>query len=318
MAIPVSIAKLDRARQLLAEVRTIDDAKNLADIAAAAELFARKQKLALDAQNDAAEIRIRAERKIGEFLREAELSKGGRPTKETGRVARPVIPTLSTLKLTKDQSARAQKLAKVPAPQFEARLKTARADTERLSTAVVLGASAKKASPSIQDRRTPRWFYDFLDERFGPFGLDAFAAPHNAMHKRFYTKEQNGLTKRWVDVTFGNPEFEDMAPIIRKALEEAELGHRSVILGPVGCSQEWFHQLAINGTVFKPDRRISYDLPDGTPTDGADRDTDVFVFGGAYTNGYASRGFFKVAQLELPPLSDQTAPQPAAPSRKGE
>jgi hypothetical protein len=29
----------------------------------------------------------------------------------------------------------------------------------------------RKAPPRLQDRRTPRWFFDFLNEKFGHFEL---------------------------------------------------------------------------------------------------------------------------------------------------
>ena len=74
---------------------------------------------------DAAEIRIRAERRLGEMLAEQKadggLHEGGRPTQETGRHARPVSekPRLADAGISKDLSSRAQKLAAVPEKTFE-------------------------------------------------------------------------------------------------------------------------------------------------------------------------------------------------------
>jgi hypothetical protein len=41
------------------------------------------------------------------------------------------------------------------------------------------------------ERRTPRWFFQLVDELFGPFDLDACAARWNAQCRRFVTKEQD-------------------------------------------------------------------------------------------------------------------------------
>jgi len=157
-----------------------------------------------------------------------------------------------------------------------------------------------KANPArLQTRRTPRWLFDFLDDRFGPFQLDAFAEPNNALCDNFYTKEQDGSVQPWADVTFGNPEFEDMTTPLFHAVRQAEVGVRSCIIGPVGCSQTWYHELAIRGTVYVPDIRINFDLPDGTPTNRADRDTIVMCFGGEHENKHHKRGTYRVCRLEL-------------------
>lgn len=153
--------------------------------------------------------------------------------------------------------------------------------------------------PRLQNRRTPRRLFDLLNRRFGPFELDAFAEPHNALCQRFYAREDDGCSQPWADVTFANPEFADMRLPLEHAVRQSELGIRSCVLGPVGCSQAWFHELAIRGTIYLPDLRINYDLPDGTPTKGADRDTIVMMFGGEHENKKWRGGQFRVMRLEL-------------------
>lgn len=165
----------------------------------------------------------------------------------------------------------------------------------------------RRAPPRLQTRRTPRWFYASLDARFGPFVLDAFAQRHNALCARFYTVRDDGTRAPWLDVTFANPPFAIIAQAVEHAVAEAERERaRSIVLGPVGCSQRWYREFAIRGTIYVPDRRISYDLPDGRPTDphesdqpGADRDTIVMGFGGEHENPNWRRGVFRVRRLPL-------------------
>ena len=165
-----------------------------------------------------------------------------------------------------------------------------------------------KSPPRLQDRRTPRWLFEFLDDRFGPFELDAFADPRNALCERYFTQQDDGTKQPWARRTFANPPFAIVGQTIMHAVQQGfERNVMSVVLGPTGCSQRWFQEFAIRGTVFVPDRRISYDMPDGTPTDpsksdapGADRDTMVYVFGGDYWNQEWRRGVFRVLKLELP------------------
>ena len=71
-----SLALLSRATQMLAEVKTIDDAKYLMDIASTAKHYARKHKLGKEAVSHAREIEIKAEILLGEFLAEIEKNKG--------------------------------------------------------------------------------------------------------------------------------------------------------------------------------------------------------------------------------------------------
>ena len=71
------LAKLDRATHMLAEAKTLDEIKNIMDVAEAARTYARAAKLGLQAYNHAAEIKVRAERKAGEFLKRLERGAGG-------------------------------------------------------------------------------------------------------------------------------------------------------------------------------------------------------------------------------------------------
>ncbi len=75
--------------------------------------FQRSIGAASNAVNAAAQIRVRAERRMGEELKKAPLAKGGQPfqkSSSTGRSARPVetAPSLAEIGITKDQSARYQ------------------------------------------------------------------------------------------------------------------------------------------------------------------------------------------------------------------
>lgn len=72
------LAKLDRATHMLAEAKTLDEIKNIMDVAEAARTYARAARLGLQAYNHAAEIKVRAERKAGEFLKRLERIPGGK------------------------------------------------------------------------------------------------------------------------------------------------------------------------------------------------------------------------------------------------
>jgi hypothetical protein len=114
-------AAFDDAKRALAECRNIDDARLLRNRALALVVFAQQAK-DRSLIEDATEIKLRAERRAGELLRESEKNKGAIPGR-TGRKGRPVLdptPTLANLGITKTQSSHWQRLATMPAVHFEA------------------------------------------------------------------------------------------------------------------------------------------------------------------------------------------------------
>lgn len=221
----------------------------------------------------------------------------------TGGDSDPGVPTervARELARLPDNAARVEAMAEA---MDEADGKPTAQDVRRAVDRKLEVVAETKVRKSTQNRRTPQWLFDVLNEMFGPFKLDAYADEDNALCDEFYTVEEDGNAQPWKDATFANPEFRDMYPVLEQALRQAALGVRSIILGPVGCSQEWFHELAIQGTVFVPDCRINYDDPEGNPTGhgldegGADRDTMVFAFGPGCENPRAGEGVFLAKRL---------------------
>jgi N6-adenosine-specific RNA methylase IME4 len=112
--------RYEDARRALAEAASVDEIKQVRDMATAAQEYARQAK---DRQliDYATEIRERAERRAGEVLAEMKESgnragQGDRDGK--GRTAQP-LPKLADLGVTKTQSSRWQKKAAMPADKFE-------------------------------------------------------------------------------------------------------------------------------------------------------------------------------------------------------
>ncbi len=155
------LAKYEAARGALAECKSVDEVKDWADRAAATQAYARMAK-DKGLEVDAAEIRIRAERRLGEMLREQKaaggMAKAGRPKEsvvaddrfpESAFVAKDRTPTLSDLGVSKDLSARAQRIAAVPEPEFEAEVKGWRGRVEE--EGVRVSARLEAAGAQIED-----------------------------------------------------------------------------------------------------------------------------------------------------------------------
>ena len=121
---------LDRARQWLVTAGSIEEVNELRARAEAVRVYTRQAELSKEAENAAAEIRLRAERRVGELLKEMELARG-RPRKMSSTT------TICDLGVNRDQAATFQRMAAVPEQEFEDRLTTARGDS-RVSRAAVL------------------------------------------------------------------------------------------------------------------------------------------------------------------------------------
>ena len=113
---------LNNATQMLAEVRTIDDAKQLMDVAAAAEYYAKKHKLGSQAVAYAKEIKERAKDKLGAFWKVAEKNQGaaagGEKQGPRGSYTKPrdKTPTLADLGMSKKVASEAVALNSLPEP----------------------------------------------------------------------------------------------------------------------------------------------------------------------------------------------------------
>jgi N6-adenosine-specific RNA methylase IME4 len=107
------LQRLDPIVRMLAECTTAPRAKGLTDLARAAEIYARRQKLGSEAINKAHAVVIDGSTLLGQLLQKTELSRGGRSTngRKTGPLGGPVLQTLKELKLTKNDSSNAQFLA---------------------------------------------------------------------------------------------------------------------------------------------------------------------------------------------------------------
>jgi len=137
------LVRYEAARNALAEARRVDEVKDIRDKAVAMETYAR---LAKDRElmEHATQIRVHAEIRAGELLREMTKNKGSVSGK-TGRKARPVLdtaPKLADLGITKTQSSRWQKLAALSKDEQQEKVEEAKRKTE-----AVINPTPRKTTP---------------------------------------------------------------------------------------------------------------------------------------------------------------------------
>jgi N6-adenosine-specific RNA methylase IME4 len=147
-----ALVRYEAARAALAEARTVDEVKNIHDKAEAMRAYAR---MANDTQleMDAAELRLRAERRLGIML-DAEKKAGnlrtGRPPDDNGTQSVPL--KLADLGIDKRLSARSQMVGSLTDEAFETAVANVRERIGEQSGRVSLDLTA----PDKKERRANR------------------------------------------------------------------------------------------------------------------------------------------------------------------
>ena len=134
----LALVRYDAARKAIAAAHRVDEVKHIHDKATALLAYA-KQAGDFELQNKAAEIRLFAERRAGELLVDMHAT-GQRRAKERGRPAKlSSATTLPKLGITRDQSSKWQRLARmIDDATFEKALAQAKDKCGELTTAAVL------------------------------------------------------------------------------------------------------------------------------------------------------------------------------------
>lgn len=98
------------------------------------------------------------------------------------------------------------------------------------------------ALDEVDDRGTDWASFRAWDDEFGPFTLDAAAAPHNAKVPKFYTRADDGLVQSWAgERVWCNPPYSDLGAWLGKAWSEYENTLGIVMLLPANrVEQRWW------------------------------------------------------------------------------
>lgn len=182
-----SLARYEAMCRAIAECVAVDEAKDIRDKSLALEAYYRQARNH-DAEREAANVRLRAERRVGELLKDLARADapnpqgvGGRAgkvvTSDAGTQQSPYAETLERQGISRQAAHRFQALANVPHETFEAAL----AAPEKPSAAAVLKyADARRdcmaPTPKVSDRALGLWGAFRALEREGFLDLDYSAA----------------------------------------------------------------------------------------------------------------------------------------------
>ena len=148
-------------------------------------------------------------------------------------------------------------------------------------------------SSDKMDWRTPPKVFERFDKLF-KFQLDAAASEANALCPKYYTKEDDALTKDWVkDATriWVNPPYgRSIGKWIKKCQEEAQKGCIVVALIFSRTDTKWWHDHIMGSAsmVYLIKGRIKFLTPEGGKANSAPAPSCVVVWIPKFVSNHAT------------------------------
>lgn len=284
-----AIAKIDAARRALQLATKPFEVQGLRNQALGLEHYARVAK-DRDLEVQAAELRMRAERRLGELLIEAPKNIGGR----TGKVVTEgqLIETLEQLGISRNHSSLCQRLAKIPGERFESYLVECRevSNPARAVTLIRPGRDDKMAvhhSSASDEHYTPAHIVTLVQACFGgAIDLDPCCNPGkpNVQAAKHYRMAQNGLKQPWHGNVYCNPPYSDAGEWVDKAITEFQEGRTDATILLLAARPETnaFHALRDFPVCFIKGRLTFIGNPNPAPFPSAlvwvsEQSTDIFA-----------------------------------------
>ena len=245
-----ALKNYDSACRAIAAARRIDEARAIRSKAEALRVYARQAKNR-QLEIDAAEIRIRAERRVGELIQNQRasvgLAVGGRPYQSTRFSGNPVRkPTLAEVGVDKRLAHRARKLAEMPSDVFEDHLSRWRDDAQadgRVTT------TFRQNGTGNDEWYTPAEYIEAAREAMGGIDFDPASiavAQRTVRAKVFCSIDDDGLSKRWRGRVWLNPPYSQptLDSFIDKLFTEIQSGRvsQAILLTHSFTDTTWFHK----------------------------------------------------------------------------
>jgi phage N-6-adenine-methyltransferase len=296
------------ARQALAAAHAVDEVKDIRDKAAAMAHYAIQAK-DTELSRMATEIRLRAERRLGELMSEMPKAKGNREPgtgsnqHKQARVSEKPTPTLADQGIDKNLADRARKAAAMPVDKYEAKIARQVNLAEKAASATGKGEYAKAEFTGEIEWYTPQNHIDDAREVMGAIDLDPASsdvAQKTVRATRYYTAADNALALEWHGRVWMNPPFRrgQIDQFIAKLVSEYRAGRvtEAIVLTHNSTDTEWFQaaQEACSAICFT-NKRIRFISADETCPPGAPACGQAFFYFGddvdAFADVFESIGF---------------------------
>jgi ParB family chromosome partitioning protein len=244
-----SLAKISEARRALASAQTLDDVLSIRDQAKAWEACMKIVGESLSAVQDAGEVKLRAERRAGEMLAGMDKQAGSRGAGK--KVESHDVTPLSDLGIDRMQSSRWQREAAVDDDTFEQYLASCREEQREITQAGLLNIAKGchvSANSGENEWYTPPEYIEAARDVMGSIDLDPAScdtAQANVKARRFYTADDDGLSKKWNGNVWLNPPYgKDVIGLFaEKLVDESRRFDQAVVLVNNATDTAWFHRL---------------------------------------------------------------------------
>jgi phage N-6-adenine-methyltransferase len=272
-----SLVRYETACRAIAEAKSVDEVLHIRGESEMLRAYARQaNNKTLEA--DAAEIRLRAERRLGELIRAQKETVG---LNTDSRLVGPSTtrqddrPTLAEAGIDKHLADRARKAAAMSEPDFEAKV-------ERDRDRVIGGPGSPLTLQSkSMEWYTPAQYIEAARVVLGGIDLDPASceiANQTVRADRFYSAEDDGLRQQWSGRVWLNPPYCGLAgEFIAKLAEEYQAGNVTaavVLVNAHATDTKWFQPLWAGHLCFT-DRRINFYGP-GTVSGNTHGSTIVY------------------------------------------
>ena len=284
MSVALSLARVYRKAlvpidEMKAAIAAETDVSKVVDFSKRAEVARIIDARNGERRNYWAELSIWSSRRLGEMLRMAQeegtlaTKANGRPRKE---VAHDELLTLSDINIERNQAQRAQSLAAIPEETIEAFVEKQRDVEDEISKAGLIRFAngtekAGTAAHVSQNTGVPEWYTptEYLDaarKALGEIDLDpasSVIAQKRVKAKKYYTLEQDGLSKQWAGRVFLNPPYSSnlVGRFTGRLCDSFESGHvpAAILLVNNATETTWFQCAAeIAVAICFPKGRIKF------------------------------------------------------------
>jgi len=277
----------DAACQALARAKATDEVREIRDRAQALRAYARQAKNRR-LELDATEIRIRAERRIGELMAAqrdgvglnvgARGNPGGRGAPIVRAADGPAHPTLADASIDKHLADQARRLAALPAEEFEALLATGRERVEQKRARLALDLIGigrehfRTIGTGEVEWYTPSKYVEAARQVLGEIDLDPASsevAQQVVQARHYWTVADDALAQpRWNGRVFLNPPYVHpaLSRFVERLVAEVQAGHvtAAILLTHNNTDTTWFHLAgAAASALCFPRGRIAFIDPHG-------------------------------------------------------
>lgn len=289
------LIKYEAARIAINEACAVDEVLDIKNKHEAMRLYAKQTKN-IEMANQCAEIRIRAERRLGQMLKQQKedglMNTGakGLPGNENSLVQShdETTPKLSDIGISKSMSSRAQAIANVPDQEFEETITKFRDDQDELTSAAIRNLSNNvhvSNNSGENEWYTPYCYIESARLVMGSIDTDPASsdlANQTVKAGRYYTLHDSGLEKLWDGNVWLNPPYAQplISQFIDRLIANMNTFDQCCMLVNNATDTKWFQLLLAHcDLICFVKGRIKFIDKHGKPSGSPLQGQAIFYFG---------------------------------------